>query len=111
MNKKKSNYTGVIVSNSLLTAKMLEDLANCVRGNGEPVLNTNVIPEHVLAEHIRAGLPAEGLYDGMWICSEEFKGNWCHILDADNNRTLIVFPKRVAAKYFTMYPNCTKRTR
>lgn len=106
--KKNSNYTGVIVSNSLLTAKMLEDLENCVRGNGEPVLNTNVVPEHVLAEHIRAGLPAVGLDDGLWLCSEEFKSNWCHLIDAGDNRTLIVFPKRIAVKYMKMY-SCRKR--
>lgn len=108
MNKKNTNYNGIIISNKLLTSDMLSFIEECVRGNGEPVLNTNVVPEHVRAEHIRAGLPAVGLDDGLWLCSEKFKGNWAHLLDAGDNRTLIVFTKRPFAKYKKKYPNCVK---
>lgn len=108
MNKKNTNYNGIIIDNSKLTSEMLAFIEDCVRGTDEPVANTFVVPEHVREEYLRAGLPASGLYDGLWLCSEKFKGNWAQLLNAGNNRTMILFTKRPFAKYLKVHPNCVK---
>jgi hypothetical protein len=103
---KNHNYNGILINKSQFTTAMMNDIEKCVRGTGSMTLTTNSAPEHVRKEFVRNGLPTGGFEEGWWICSEEFKGNWAQVVDCNNGKIMVVFPKKIATSYMKLHP-CT----